>query len=135
MHPTIVHREYTGNFRYELFITQLTIRYHGGFEFSTTVTESIPRQLWETELSTNSSFGQCDKIFCSAWLSLSLICAGTKDNSLLVWDLNQRKRPDIPKSVVLPQGNNPPLYSRCGQHAMKVSPDRSLLGISFFHFN
>jgi hypothetical protein len=136
MHQTTVRREYTGIFRYVTVPIELNLLICRTSEempefFSSYVTRSIPRLLWETELSTRPLSSQCDKIFTSSWLGNSQICAGTKDNQLLLWDLN-KKRPDIPISIPLPSGLNPALTSRCGQHALKPNLNASLLGIVEF---
>jgi len=89
--------------------------------FSETVKSLVCQQFLHREL--KHLF--VDKIFAATWLGHNTICAGTKDNKLLVWDLN--KQPVIPYTVALPTGMNPPLQSHCGIHFVRPNPSMSML--------
>jgi len=115
MHQCVVHREYNGFFRYESGVQKF-------FCFSNYVTESVPKQLLECELTLAN---QTDKLFSSSWVGMNQICAGSKDNKLIVWDL--RKQPCLPSFIDLPSGENPPLEIKCGQHAIKTNASSTVL--------
>ena len=68
-----------------------------------------------------------DKIFCSEWLSPSKIIVGTKDNQLLLLDVDNKRRTisiPLPPSVnvQIPNSSGP-----MGMHALASNPGGTLL--------